>query len=107
MSEPVRQGEIIFVPVPPAMHPKSGEWVNSFIVGHSESGHHHVLDCDLQFNVIVGNDELLVELSGTARLEHHADVHRHRTLAVLPGTYRVLRKRQYNPVLDIHGPASD
>ncbi|ABM16707.1 MULTISPECIES: hypothetical protein [Mycolicibacterium] len=107
MSEPVRQGEIMLLPVQAVVQTGSREAVRSYIVGHSESGHHHVLDCDREFDVIVGTDGLLIELSGTAQLVHQADVDRHNTLIVEPGIYRVLRKRQYDPVLDIHGPASD
>ncbi|ABM16734.1 hypothetical protein [Mycolicibacterium vanbaalenii] len=107
MGEPVRQGEIILVPAPGAAQIGPREAAKRYIVGHSESGHHHVLDSDHAFHVIVANDQLLIELHDTARLVHQAQADRHQTLTVPPGTYRVLRKRQYNPVLDIHGPAAD
>jgi hypothetical protein len=73
------------------------------VVGHSESGHHHVLDSDRAFDVIVTGDDMLIDVHETARLTHQASTDRHETLAVPPGTYRVLRKRRYDPVRDGHG----
>ena len=52
MSTLIRHGEVMLVPVDttPA---GAAEKVTSCIVGHSESGHHHVLDSEHDFAKIV------------------------------------------------------
>jgi hypothetical protein len=106
MSELIRQGEILLLPTPSVLF-GARESVRNVVVGHSESGHHHVLDCDIEFDVITTGDELLIDLHDTARLIHQATTDRHDTLVVPPGTYRVVRKRQYDPVRDGIGFVAD
>ena len=108
MAELIRQGEIMLVPTSGALFGQR-RTVNTFVVGHSESGHNHVLDSDEMFDLITFGDDLLIELFDTARLAHDADADsdRHHTLVVPPGTYRVARKRSYNPVSDRHGFVAD
>lgn len=106
MSELVRQGEVLLVPTSGVLFGDRST-VRSHIVGHSESGHHHVLESDHDFDVIITGAETLIELHDTARLIHQAQVSQHCTLIVTPGTYRVLRKRSYHPIRDSHDFLAD
>ena len=102
----VRQGEVLLIPTSGVLFGERFA-VRNYIVGHSESGHHHVLQSDCAFDVIVDGDELLIELRDTARLVHQAQTDQHGSLPVSPGTYRVLRKRRYHPIEDRHDFAAD
>ncbi|MGA5541370.1 hypothetical protein ACPCIR_05910 [Mycobacterium sp. NPDC051198] len=106
MSELVRQGEVLLVPTSGVLF-GDRRTVRSHIVGHSESGHHHVLESDHEFDVIITGDELLIELRDPGWLIHQAQSDQHRTLGVAPGTYRVLRKRRYHPLQDSHDYLAD
>jgi hypothetical protein len=49
---PIRHGEILLLPVDSVPHGQTNQ-VTSCIVGHSESGHHHVLESGEAFEQIV------------------------------------------------------
>ena len=96
MRTPIRHGEVMLVPVVSAPD-GTCERVTSCIVGHSESGHHHVLDSDLEFATIVSaSGTLYVDLDTPSRLLHRKDHEQHRELEVPAGTWRVVRKTEYD-----------
>lgn len=69
------------------------------ICGHSETGHHHVMDA-AKTTLYKLPDELLeclmvVEQSDT--LEHLREFDKHEPLGFEPGTYRVRYLREYTP----------
>ena len=70
----------------------------SFIVGHSETGHHHVLKSKKTFTVkeIEESFNYLV-LDSPADIVHEKDVNTHDTITVEPGIYKVIKKQEYNP----------
>lgn len=93
---PIRHGEVLLLPVStaPAGTARS---VTHCIVGHSESGHHHVLESEATITEIVtGADELYVDLDAPTRLRHHKSHDQHRDLLVPPGVWRVLRKTEFD-----------
>ena len=70
MSTLIRHGEVMLVPVDttPA---GAAEKVTSCIVGHSESGHHHVLDSEHDFaKTVAANGNVFVDLDTPTRLFH-------------------------------------
>ena len=74
--------------------------VNSFIVGHSETGHHHVLESATKFTVIEPknlDDKVFFELVGQATVIHKKQVNRHKDLTLEPGIYEVTHKLEYDP----------
>lgn len=91
----LRHGENLLLPVTKATGKVSQHKL--FIVGHSESGHHHVLESKTEFNVIEDKDNLFLELFTPANLVHKKQVNKHRTIVVQPGTYQVKRKTEYDP----------
>lgn len=93
---PIRHGEILLVPV--AASPLGeAEQVTSCIVGHSESGHHHILESDEMFAQIVAmNGDLFVDLPGDTPLRHQRSHQQHRELIVPAGVWKVVRKTEFD-----------
>ncbi|OYN76160.1 hypothetical protein [Mycolicibacterium sphagni] len=96
MRTPIRHGEILLLPVATVPSGES-EQVTSCIVGHSESGHHHVLESDQVFAQIVAmNGDLFVDLPTETPLRHHKNHQQHRELTVPAGTWKVVRKTEFD-----------
>lgn len=93
---PVRHGEVLLLPVAAAPEGTSRR-VRESIVGHSESGHHHVLESDDVFaEIVAANGGLFVALDHPATLRHRKSHDQHRELVVPPGVWRVLRKTEFD-----------
>lgn len=97
----VRHGEITLKPINKL--PNGLEVVSTnkqAIVGHSESGHHHVVISDGSVELLrpIGADsqDLYLRVSGAARIEHLKTFDRHETKQVEPGLYYVNTKEQYD-----------
>lgn len=72
--------------------------LKSFIVGHSETGHHHVLQSKTTFTVKeIENAFNYLVLDSPADIVHQKDVNTHETITVEPGIYKVIKKTEYNP----------
>lgn len=99
MNRPIRQGEVMLVPVADVPSGGKTEQCDSFIVGHSETGHHHVLESTATFEVLRNDRQhrLYVRLFDAARLVHQKDLDAHKPLTVPPGTYRVVHKTEWDP----------
>lgn len=96
MRTPIRHGEVMLVPVG-AAPAGDVEHVTTCIVGHSESGHHHVLDSDAEFATIVSaSGTLYVDLDSPTRLVHQKEHDQHRELEVPAGAWRVVRKTEFD-----------
>lgn len=96
MRTPIRHGEVLLLPVD-ATPSGAAQRVTSCIVGHSESGHHHVLEGDLEFaTVISASGTLYVDLDAPTPLRHQKDHDRHRDLQVPAGAWRVVRKTEFD-----------
>lgn len=96
MNKPIRHGEILLYPVKSMPRGKKSKH-DLFIVGHSETGHHHVLQ-SVQFEVNQKDkQDLFLRLFEPGKLVHQKEVDKHETLTVAPGTYRVIYKNEYNP----------
>ena len=91
----VRHGEVLLVPVDKI--PKGvGVKHTSFIVGHSETGHHHVLESKTEFDVY-DKAMLYIQLFQPADLVHQKSVNAHKTLTVPKGIYKIIHKQEYSP----------
>jgi len=93
----IRHGEIILQPV--SKMPKSEKQLaTKHIVGHSETGHHHVLESKTEFEWTKDNkQELYVRLFEPAKLVHQKTTNKHKTLTISAGIYKVLKKTEYDP----------
>lgn len=98
MNKPIRHGEVLLVPVDMIPSTKS-EQKTSHIVGHSETGHHHVLESKTKFDVFMdeATKALYIDLPEAGKLVHLKQLDAHKTLPVAPGKYRVIHKTEYDP----------
>lgn len=97
MNKPVIHGEVILKPVGKLPEGELKK-VKSYIVGHSETGHHHVLESPTDYSVIKDKfNKVWLMLETEAELVHQktTDVHKAQTIA--PGIYEVGAKTEYNP----------
>lgn len=93
---PIRHGEVLLFPVESVPSGRV-ERVTNCIVGHSESGHHHVLESDRPFaKIMVANGEFYVDLDAATPLRHHKTHHQHRELTVPAGGWRILKKTEFD-----------
>lgn len=97
MNTPYQHGENILVPITELPKGKVRE-VKSIIVGHSETGHHHVLTSDQPMRVIEVDDRLYIETMFDALLTHKKAQDKHDTLTIHPGIWEVKHKTEYNPI---------
>jgi hypothetical protein len=91
---PVMHGENFLVPVDKMPEGKTSR-TKMFIVGHSETGHNHVLESETPFAVF--EEELYLQLFKPAKLVHTKSFDIHETVEVMPGVYKVNHKTEYNP----------
>lgn len=71
---------------------------NTYIAGHSETGHHHVLESKKPIKVfepVVGNRAFLLEELGKLFHQKTHDIHETQYLA--PGAYKIVHKTEYDP----------
>ncbi len=94
MNKAIRHGEMMLVPVTEKV---KGAEHNMFIVAHSETGHHHVLESKKPFVVSEEDMQFLIELFEPAQLVHKKTIDKHKTLPVPAGKYKVIYKTEYNP----------
>jgi hypothetical protein len=93
---PIRHGEILLLPVASAPE-GTVETVTECIVGHSETGHHHVLESDTVFaQIVAANGDLYVDLDAPTPLRHRKQFQQHRELSVPAGAWRVIRKSEFD-----------
>ncbi len=95
MLKAIRHGEILLLPVDKMPRGKITKQ-RVQIVGHSETGHHHVLESTAEFEVVDKKD-LYLRLFEPAKLVHKKQVDKHKTLDVPAGTYHVIYKNEYDP----------
>jgi hypothetical protein len=96
LRTPIRHGEILLLPIE-STPAGTAERVTECIVGHSETGHHHVLESDAEFDrIVAANGDLYVELDAPTPLRHRKDRQQHRELSVPAGAWRVIRKTEFD-----------
>lgn len=70
------------------------------VVGHSETGHHHVLQSDQKITVLEPSnmsEDIFFELVSNGKVVHQKSVNRHEDLTFAPGKYQVTHKLEYDP----------
>lgn len=95
-NQAIRHGECVLIPV--SKTPKGNvEKAKKYIVGHSETGHHHILKSAVDFDIIMDKLEVYLLLNSEADLVHEKSVNRHKDIKVKPGIYKIGHKTEYNP----------
>lgn len=92
----VMHGENFFIPIDKL--PKGqGQECNVYIAGHSESGHHHVLEAKKPFMVVENDNKRAVLLNEVTKLFHQKAFDIHETQYLAPGAYEIVHKTEYDP----------
>jgi hypothetical protein len=72
-----------------------------YIVAHSETGHHHVIEASKGVALFRGEDPLVAYLRVIGQtevtLEHLRNFDTHEALVIPGGTYEIRRQREYTP----------
>lgn len=100
-NKPIQHGEIVLLPVSKIPAGKTTKH-KSFIVAHSESGHHHVLESEIEFEVTeTEKQQLYFRLFKPAKLVHKKAVDFHPTLPVTARMYKSYSKTEFDLWEDI------
>lgn len=83
-----------------------------FVIGRSETGHHHVLDrADVVIGVLdkppAGMRILRAILEHPAKLEHHRPHDTHETIMLEPGEYEFRIAREFDPYAELARLSAD
>lgn len=103
MTNPLIHGENGFKPVSKVPKGKRSEHTH-YIAGHSETGHHHVLESDTPFTVIEPEnlgDNVFIELLSPAKVVHQKTFDIHETKVLEPGVYEITHKTEYDPFNEV------
>lgn len=98
MKNIIRHGEVILKSI--SQLPKEVKLIETtkkYIVAHSETGHHHILEAIKPFKVLMWNNETYIEIPEIAKLWHQKtgkDVHK--THKIVPAFYKVIIKKSYD-----------
>ena len=102
-NKPMAQGDLLIIPV--AAIPANAKAVkpdgNHYIVGHSETGHHHVIEKSRAEVFEAADDAFcawIKTLDKPADLEHKRDFDTHEPIRLEPNkVYQIRRQREYAP----------
>ena len=67
------------------------------IVGHSETGHHHIVDADCAEMTRVDEFTAYLKVSKPTKLVHLRDFDTHQAIALQPGMYEFSTGREFDP----------
>lgn len=94
----VRHGEVILKPI--SELPKEATLEKSakkYIVAHSETGHHHVLESLKEFKVYTWKEDRYIEIPEMSELWHQkTDKDAHAPHKIVPGVYKVNIKKHFD-----------
>lgn len=92
MKKGIRHGEVILMPT---LAKVKGKKAKKFIVAHSETGHHHVIESEVPFTV--DEKRMLIELFDDAAIVHKKSFDSHKTLTLKPAVYERYEAVEYSP----------
>jgi hypothetical protein len=84
-----------------------------YIIGHSETGHHHVLSHSLGCDIAVldrppeGMRVLYAILENMVSLDHLRDHDTHESIMLEPGEYEIRIAREYDPYAELARQSAD
>jgi hypothetical protein len=97
---PIMHGENFLQPV--AALPK-GQTTKAkmYIAGHSETGHHHVLESKADMEILETGSDRYVLIKEVATLFHKKSYDIHETVTIEPGVYKITHKTEYDPFAQV------
>lgn len=98
-TRPVAQGDMLIIPIKaiPANTKTAMPEGHHFILAHSETGHHHVIE-RAKAEVYEAADDALVayvKALAPADITHLRPHDTHETVQLAPGNYEIRRQREY------------
>ncbi len=96
-NTPYQHGENVLVPISKLPEGEIKEF-KTVIVGHSETGHHHVLTSPSNMKIVEVGDRMYIETMFDSLLSHKKTQDKHDTLTIKPGIWEVVHKTEYNPI---------
>jgi hypothetical protein len=115
MEHYARQGEVLILkladealPDWPALAMEGG----NLIVGHSESGHHHVIERPAAVKIVAKPDTgamtvLRMIVTEPTRVIHLRGHDTHKPVEIAPGTYEIRGQQEYDPYAELARRAAD
>lgn len=102
-NRPIAQGDIIIIPIaaiPANAKPAKADG-GVYVVAHSETGHHHVIE-KARAEVYEAADDAFIAyvraMGDGADIIHKRDFHTHETISLSPNqNYEIRRQREYVP----------
>ena len=98
------QGELTFIRLPddtpiPANAQRVAPEGKYVIVGHSETGHHHVMLAERTDLYKLPDDLMrcIIDVKDPDALTHQREFDQHEPISFAPGKYEVRRQREYTP----------
>ncbi|MCX7898509.1 MAG: hypothetical protein N2444_00200 [Methylocystis sp.] len=77
------------------------------IVGHSETGHHHVVDADCATLTRVDEFTAYLSVSKPTELRHLREFDTHQSIALQPGMYEFRTGREFDPFEEVIRASAD
>lgn len=100
-NRPVAQGDMLIIPI--AAIPVNAKAAmpdgKHFILAHSETGHHHVIERAKAEVFETADDSFIayVKALAPADITHQRPHDTHETVQLAPGNYEIRRQREYVP----------
>jgi hypothetical protein len=91
----VMHGENWFLPID-TMPTGDIQTTKLYVAGHSETGHHHVIESKADMQVVEGETRAVL-LQEVGKLFHQKTFDIHKTKFLAPGAYEIHHKTEYNP----------
>lgn len=102
-TRPIAQGDILIIPIAeiPANAKPAKLQNDHYVVAHSETGHHHVIE-RVRAEVFEAADNEFIayvrSIGDGAEIIHRRDFHTHETIKLEPGrNFEIRRQREYVP----------
>lgn len=109
MSKQIIHGENAIMPVDRV--PEGLNWHNEThaIIGHSETGHHHLLEAakGSEYKLAELNGVLYLQLTAKAKVIHKKSFDIHEAVILDPGIYVVTHKTEYDPFAQVRRAVYD
>lgn len=98
-TRPIAQGDMLIIPIkaiPVNVKAAKPEGAH-FILAHSETGHHHVIDRTKAEVYEAADDAFIayVKALASADITHQRPHDTHETVQLVPGHYEIRRQREY------------
>lgn len=95
------QGDVMFIRIEeiPADAVKAETECGKYIVAHSETGHHHVVDSKNAQMLIDKTNSFIayIKVLKPVEVEHKRSFDTHESIVLSPGNYQVRRQQEYTP----------